>query len=352
MQNAETLLASGTYPTTPHSLLRTQPPPSSRGARSFVLSAPALAPLRQMAPRAPPKPLTLQDRKRRDLERQRRAWGIVDRGASINNRTSADDFLNTSAVSRDGRGSSALSSHTPHSSRSALSHVRASGGRSVSIVAGGRGSTSRRGTAEEARAALASLGIERPPTSSLNVTSSDATFISAATPRDLRELSSSPLMAIAPSLGSPPFSAVRSPAGTELRSSGESIGALSVWLPCGQGRAQDRSNLDGSGEAHSSPKVLAGDSGTRTRTGAAAALLPVVAASEGPGDAGWGASVTAYTGKSGAEISATPAGGLGGVAEKSREAGQRGGESGEWERELEELLEWTEELRMPDVVQL
>ena len=151
---------------------------------------------------AVPKPLTLQDKRRKQLERMKQTWKLVDETASRNNNLSLEAFLTEPSVSPAPHGSGNLSAKgcsgnntwmatsqsSPcqlHSSVSGgqahLRHVipggtgaRASqtrspgpGGWEPGSPPGGKYSREATGTAgrlaEEARTALASLGIQRPP---------------------------------------------------------------------------------------------------------------------------------------------------------------------------------------------
>ena len=174
----------------------------AQGARDKFLSQ-ALEGLGR-PPQQVPKPMTLQDKNRRHLERMRQSWGIVDQAASKHSNQSLESFLTDDSSVCGGRSIQHISCEiTPReeSSRSTLASplsfspthllagraghryapgtrrqhqsflsAQASGTSQEAAYAasaalsehGDRGSTGKR-LAEEARSALATLGIQRPP---------------------------------------------------------------------------------------------------------------------------------------------------------------------------------------------
>mmetsp|Transcript_47329 Transcript_47329/g.148005 ORF Transcript_47329/g.148005 Transcript_47329/m.148005 type:complete len:293 (+) Transcript_47329:779-1657(+) len=134
-----------------------------------------------------PKIVTMQDKRKQKLEKMKKVWRVEDRGAQINNSLSTEEFLSRSDLrSRDSvrnkQISSRASKHSSHRSReiedldsSALSSSR-SGSRASRIPRGNHPSEpvvpllSRDGKkmADKAKKALESIGICRPPTSRLS----------------------------------------------------------------------------------------------------------------------------------------------------------------------------------------
>ena len=141
---------------------------------------------RQQPHHSVPKPQTLQDKRRKQLERMKQTWGIVDQSVSKHSDQSIEEFFDQGAPSaRAGDDVSAGAQHA--GMRTAVRKNGRGGGVGARYGAATHAkacvsspsprswavtpahttrhdrSGSSRGLAEEARSALATLGIQRPP---------------------------------------------------------------------------------------------------------------------------------------------------------------------------------------------